>query len=415
MAGATDTESGGAAQGVAGTVIVGAGLGGIRVAEGLRSNGYQAPVTLIGVEPHPPYDRPPLSKSVLVGKDDRVDLKPAEFYGESTIDLRLGRRVVAIDPEQHTVTVVAVDSPDDVHETIRYDTAVLATGLRPRLLPGVADDLAGLHVVRTIDDALTLRSELAAASTAVVIGAGFIGCEVAATLTGHDIAVTLVEPAPTPLAAALGTEIGALVGRLLSDNGVTVATGVGVTEVVDDGTRVTGVRLDDGRELQADLVVVGIGSVPVTEYLEGSGVELAPREAGGGIACDGHGLTSAADVYALGDVASWRDDDGVQRRVEHWNHTVDQAAVVAHRIAGGDPMTANVPYFWSDQFGLKIQMLGDPRPTDTVHIVDDDGRKFLAYYSRDGILTGVIGAGKVGAVMKTRPKLQAPTPIAELL
>ncbi|GAA14202.1 putative ferredoxin reductase [Gordonia alkanivorans NBRC 16433] len=196
-------------------------------------------------------------------------------------------------------------------------------------------------------------------------------------------------------------------------------TGVGVAEiVVTDGARgpkVNAVKLADGTELPADLVVVGIGSTPVTGYLEGSGIELAPREAGGGIACDATGHTSAENVYALGDVANWRDDDGTPQRVEHWNHTVDQASVVAHQITGGDAVTAAVSYFWSDQFDVKIQVLGAPRADDTVHIVSDDGKKFVAYYSRDGILTGVVGAGKVGAVMRTRPKLQTPTPIADLL
>ncbi|OPX13913.1 oxidoreductase C-terminal domain-containing protein, partial [Gordonia sp. i37] len=147
------------------------------------------------------------------------------------------------------------------------------------------------------------------------------------------------------------------------------------------------------------------------------GIGFAPRETGGGIACDAVGKTSAPHVYAIGDVANWADGTPTARRVEHWNHTVEQAAVVAHQIAGsaGAPITAAVPYFWSDQFAVKIQALGHPRADDDVHIVTDDGTKFLAYYSRDGILTGVVGAGKAGPVMKTRPKLQTPTPIADLL
>ena len=193
-------------------------------------------------------------------------------------------------------------------------------------------------------------------------------------------------------------------------------TGVGVSEIVaGDGDVVREVRLDDGTVLPADLVVAGIGSVPVTDYLDGSGIELAPREVGGGIACDATGHTSVPDVYAVGDVANWLDGAGSPRRVEHWNHTVEQAAVVAADITGGEGVAAAVPYFWSDQFDLKIQVLGDPRADDDVHIVSDDGKKFLAYYSRDGVLTAVVGAGKVGAVMKTRPKLQTPTPISELV
>ncbi|GAB99864.1 putative ferredoxin reductase [Gordonia namibiensis NBRC 108229] len=396
----------------AGVVIVGAGLGGIRVAENLRNNGFADPITLVGAEDHPPYDRPPLSKSVLLGKDDRVDLKPAEFYAESDITLRLGSAVTSVSPADRTVTLASGD-------TLAYDTLVLATGLDPRPFPGLADAVAGVHMIRTYDDAIALREEIDSASTAVVIGAGFIGCEVAASLTSRGLSVSLVEPAPTPLAVALGEEIGKLVSRLHTDNGVDLRTGVGVAEIaVTDGAsgpKVNAVKLADGTELPADLVVVGIGSTPVTGYLDGSGIELAPREAGGGIACDATGHTSAENVYALGDVANWRDDDGTPQRVEHWNHTVDQASVVAHQITGGDAVTAAVSYFWSDQFDVKIQVLGAPRADDTVHIVSDDGKKFVAYYSRDGILTGVVGAGKVGAVMKTRPKLQTPTPIADLL
>lgn len=396
----------------AGVVVVGAGLGGIRVAENLRNNGFADPVTLVGAETHPPYDRPPLSKSVLLGKDDRVDLKPEEFYGENDIALRLGSAVTAVSPADKTITLASGD-------TVAYDTLVLATGLDPRPFPGLADAVAGVHMIRTYDDAVALRGEIDSASTAVVIGAGFIGCEVAASLTARGLSVSLVEPAPTPLAVALGEQIGTLVSRLHTDNGVDLRTGVGVAEIVvaedEGGSRVRAVKLADGTELPADIVVVGIGSTPVTGYLEGSGIDLAPREVGGGIACDATGHTSAEDVFALGDVANWRDEDGTPHRVEHWNHTVEQASVVAHQITGGDAVTAAVSYFWSDQFDVKIQVLGAPRADDTVHLIDDDGKKFVAYYSRDGILTGVVGAGKVGAVMKTRPKLQTPTPIADLL
>lgn len=397
-----------------GVVIVGAGLGGIRVAENLRANGYEDSITLIGAEVHPPYDRPPLSKSVLRGEHDRVDLKPAEFFTDADITFRSGQRVTAIDTESRTVTVEFVDSPERT-ETIGYAHLVLATGLTPRTLSGTPADVGGLHVLRTVDDALALRAELVTATTAVVIGAGFVGCEVAASLVATGLAVVLVEPAATPLAAALGGEIGALITRLHQENGVEVITGVGVDAVdVTDG-RVSAVDLGNGTRVPADIVVVGIGSTPVVDYLEGSGIVLAQRETGGGIACDEHGATSAPDVYAVGDVANWSTGPGA-RRVEHWTHTVEQAAAVAHRIAGSDATIPTAPpYFWSDQFDLKIQVLGSPRPTDTVHMAADDGHKFLAYYSRDGLLTAVVGAGKTGAVMKRRAQLLTPTPIEDVL
>ena len=399
-------------QSTPGVVVVGAGLAAVRVAENLRADSYDKPITLIGAEPHPPYDRPPLSKSVLLGKDDRVDLKPESFYTEADVELRLGCTVTSIDTGAKAVTVV--DTAGDA-TVVDYDTLVLATGLRPRTFPGT-DGMSGVYTLRTFADALAVRSAIDSAQNAVVIGAGFIGCEVAASLSSQGVSVTIVEPAPTPLALALGPRIGELVTRMHEANGVRVLTGVGVSEIVaGDGDVVREVRLDGGTVLPADLVVAGIGSVPVTDYLDGSGIELAPREVGGGIACDATGHTSVPDVYAVGDVANWLDGAGSPRRVEHWNHTVEQAAVVAADITGGEGVAAAVPYFWSDQFDLKIQVLGDPRADDDVHIVSDDGKKFLAYYSRDGVLTAVVGAGKVGAVMKTRPKLQTPTPISELV
>ena len=188
--------------------------------------------------------------------------------------------------------------------------------------------MSGVHTLRTFADALAVRSAIDAAQNAVVIGAGFIGCEVAASLSSQGIDVTIVEPAPTPLALALGPRIGALVTRMHEANGVTVRTGVGVAEIVaGEGGAVREITLDDGSVLPADLVVAGIGSTPVTDYLDGSNIELAPREVGGGIACDAQGRTSVSGVYAVGDVANWLDEAGDPRRVEHWNHTVEQAAV----------------------------------------------------------------------------------------
>ncbi len=390
-----------------GVVIVGAGLGAIRVAENLRTSGYAEQITIVGAEDHPPYDRPPLSKSVLVGKDNRVDLKPIEFYADSNITLRTGQRVTAVDPTSRAVTV-------EDGQTLAYDTLVIATGLTPRQFPGAPS--RGVHVIRTVDDAFAVRTEAASAKNAVVIGAGFIGCETAASLRTLGLSVTVVEPAPTPLAAAVGSTIGNLVTRIHVANGVDIRAGIGVDELLSTNDRVTGVRLSDGSTLDADIVVVGIGSTPVVDFLDGSGIALATREAGGGIACNEVGRTGVEHVYALGDVANWRDHDGYQVRAEHWNHTVEQAAIVAAAIMGNrDAVVSAVPYFWSDQFDVKVQVLGWPRPTDDVTVIDDDGKKFVAYFSRDGMLSAVAGGGKAGAVMRMRPKLQTPTPIADLL
>lgn len=394
-------------------VIVGAGLGGARLVEDLRNEGYDGDLVLIGQEEHPPYDRPPLSKSVLIGDQDRVDLKPAEFYDDKKVDLRTGTRVIAVDPASHTVTTEPVGG--GAPETLSYGTLVLATGLNPRTLP-FARGKAGVHVLRTVDDALALRSEIDGARTAVVVGAGFIGCEVAASLHTRGLDVTVVEPALAPLAVALGEQVGAMVGRIHAERGVTIKTGIGVSDIVGDD-KVSAVTLADGTELPADIVVLGIGSTPVIDYLEGSGIAFADGGDGGGIACDETGRTSAPDVYAIGDVANWRDAQGKPSRVEHWNNVIEQAAKVAYTILGteADNPRPFVPYFWSDQFDIKVQALGHPSPGDDVHVISDDGTKFVVYYSRDGLLTAVVGAGKAGAVMKMRNKLLAHAPISDVL
>jgi 3-phenylpropionate/trans-cinnamate dioxygenase ferredoxin reductase component len=222
--------------------------------------------------------------------------------------------------------------------------------------------------------------------------------------------VVLVEPQPTPLASVLGEQIGALVTRLHRDEGVDVRTGLGVAEIRGAG-HVDTVVLSDGAELAADLVVVGIGSRPATEWLDGSGIEVD-----NGVICDEAGRTSVPNVWALGDVASWRDTTGHQARVEHWSNVADQARVVVPAMLGREvPTQVVVPYFWSDQYDVKIQCLGEPEATDIVHLVEDDGRKFLAYYERDGVLVGVVGGGLPGKVMKARGKVAAATPISEML
>lgn len=232
----------------------------------------------------------------------------------------------------------------------------------------------------------------------------------AASLRSLGVDVVLVEPQPTPLAAVLGEQIGELVARLHRAEGVDVRLGVGVAEVRGD-TCVEAVVLSDGTELPADVVVVGIGSRPATEWLEGSGVDVD-----NGVICDEAGRTSAPNVWALGDVASWRDATGHQGRVEHWSNVADQARAVVPAMLGQDvPTAVVVPYFWSDQYDVKIQCLGEPEADDIVHVVEDDGRKFLAYYERDGALAGVVGGGMPGKVMKMRSKIAAAVPISKVL
>ncbi len=386
-------------------MIVGGGLAAARTAEQLRRADYAGPITIVSDEVHLPYDRPPLSKEVLRSEIDDTALKPREWYDEKGITLRLGAAATGIDTAAQTITLADGSS-------LGYDELVIATGLVPRRIPSFPD-LDGIRVLRSFDECMALRSHASSAKKAVVVGAGFIGCEVAASLRGLGVDVVLVEPQPTPLASVLGEQIGALVTRLHRDEGVDVRTGIGVAEVRGDG-HVDSVVLTDGTVVAADLVVVGIGSHPATDWLEGSGIEVGGADKG--VVCDEAGRTSAPHVWALGDVASWRDATGHQVRVEHWSNVADQTRVVVPAMLGRDvPSTVVVPYFWSDQYDVKIQCLGEPEATDTVHLIEDDGRKFLAYYERDGALVGVVGGGLPGKVMKVRAKVAAAVPISEML
>jgi NADPH-dependent 2,4-dienoyl-CoA reductase/sulfur reductase-like enzyme len=385
-----------------GILIVGGGLAATRTAEQLRRANFTGPVTIVSDEVHLPYDRPPLSKEVLRSEVDDVTLKPREYYDEQNITLRLGSAATRLDIAAQTVTL-------EDGSTLGYDELVIATGLVPRRIPSFPD-LVGIRVLRSFDESLALRRHASEARHAVVVGAGFIGCEVAASLRGLGVDVVLVEPQPAPLASVLGEQIGGLVARLHRAEGVDVRTNVGVADV-RGGDHVETVQLTDGTEVSADLVVVGIGSRPATEWLDGSGLEVD-----NGVICDAAGRTSAPNVWALGDVASWRDPKGHQVRVEHWSNVAEQARVVVPAMLGQDaPAGVVVPYFWSDQYDVKIQCLGEPIASDTVHLVEDDGRKFLAYYERDGTVAGVVGGGMPGKVMKSRSKIAAAAPISDVL
>jgi 3-phenylpropionate/trans-cinnamate dioxygenase ferredoxin reductase component len=385
-----------------GIVIVGGGLAAARTAEQLRRSEYAGPITIVSDEEHLPYDRPPLSKEVLRSEADDVTLKPAEFYEENDITVLLGEAARSVDTAAQTLTL------SDGSELF-YDELVIATGLVPKRIPSFPN-IEGIHVLRSFDESLALRQQAAEARHAVVVGAGFIGCEVAASLRGMGVDVVLVEPQPSPLASVLGEQIGSLVARLHRAEGVDVRCGVGVAEV-RGAEKVEKVVLADGTELDADLVVVGIGSHPATGWLEGTGIEVD-----NGVVCDAAGRASAPHVWSICDAASWRHTLGHQVRVEHWSNVADQARVLVPAMMGQDaPATVSVPYFWSDQYDVKIQCLGEPEATDTVHIVEDDGRKFLAFYERDGVVAGVVGGGMPGKVMKTRAKIAAGAPISEVL
>jgi NADPH-dependent 2,4-dienoyl-CoA reductase/sulfur reductase-like enzyme len=381
---------------------VGGGLSAARTAEQLRRAEYTGPVTIVSDEVHLPYDRPPLSKEVLRGEAENVMLKPREFYDDNNITLKLGSAVTGVDTEAKTVALA-----DDT--VLAYDELIIATGLVPRRIPSFPD-LEGIRVLRTFEESQAMREHAGSARRAVVVGAGFIGCEVAASLRGLGLDVVMVEPQPTPLASVLGEQIGSLVTRLHRAQGVDVRTGTGVADVLGD-KHVEKVVLTDGTELDADMVVVGIGSRPATDWLAGSGIEVD-----NGVICDNFGRTSAPHVWALGDVASWQDVTGHQVRVEHWSNVTEQARVLVPVLLGQEPPeVVVVPYFWSDQYDVKIQCLGEPEADDVVHVVEDDGRKFLAYYERDGLIAGVVGGGMPGKVMKARAKIASGAPISDVI
>ena len=380
-------------------VVVGASLAGLRAAEELRLQGFTGTVTVVGDEPHLPYDRPPLSKQVLAGEwpPERVALTVADEGGLHGLDLdwRLGERATALDLVAREVWLAG-------GERVRFDGMVIATGATPRTLPGT-EPLAGVHTLRTLDDCLALRGALdAGARRVVVVGAGFIGSEVAATCRAAGCDVTILEALPVPLGRALGDEMGAIMGDLHRDHGVDLRLGVGV-DGFDGGGRVERVRLADGSTVDADLVVVGVGVSPTTAWLDGSGLALDD-----GVVCDATTL-AAPGVVAAGDVARWPSPRfGELMRIEHWDNAIAMGEHAARRLLGEEPFSAGdraggaagaydpVPWFWSDQYDRKIQLAGRSSGADEVRVIDGSTgeRRFVALYRRGDRLAGVLAMNR---------------------
>ncbi len=364
-------------------VIVGASLAGLRAAEALRDRGYDGRLVLVGAEEHLPYDRPPLSKEILRGQwePERIGLRRGG-YESLGAELLLGRRATSLDLAGRKVVL-------DDGAQLAFDGLVIATGARPRTL-GRAGQLEGVHVLRTLDDALAIRSALRARPRLAVVGAGFIGLEVAASARSLGLDVVLIEPQATPLASVLGVEMGAVCARLHRERGVDLRCGVAV-EALEGDHRVERVRLSDGTTVATDLVVVGIGVVPCTEWLEGSGLCLDD-----GVVCDASCAAGPPGVVAAGDVARWHNrlfDETM--RVEHWTNAVEQGVAAAERLLAGEngaAAYAPVPLFWSDQYEVKLQFAGRARPGDEVRIVEGSPEqfRFVALYGRAGCLTGAL-------------------------
>jgi NADPH-dependent 2,4-dienoyl-CoA reductase/sulfur reductase-like enzyme len=378
--------------------VVGASLAGLSAGRALREQGFDGRVLLIGDETHAPYDRPPLSKGFLAGTCRREDLDLAQDDDAALgFEWMLGQRAVALDPRGRSLRLA------DGRE-ITADGVVLATGARARRLPG-GGSLSGVHVLRTLEDASALRSDLRPGRRLVVIGAGFIGAEVASTARGLGVDVTVVESLPVPLEGPLGPAMGRLCASLHADHGTRLLTGTGVAGL-DGGDRVTAVRLLDGRRLPADVVVVGIGARPNVEWLEGSGLDLRS-----GVATDARGATSIPAVVAVGDCgAPWSEAAGRHARAEHWTHALEQPAAAVAALLGTDATAPpRVPYFWSDQYGVRIQFAGTRGPGDTLRIVDGDvgSRSFLALYERDDVPVAVLGMNQSRLFTRYRRQLHA--------
>jgi NADPH-dependent 2,4-dienoyl-CoA reductase/sulfur reductase-like enzyme len=380
--------------------IVGASLAGLRAAETLRARGFDGELTLIGDEPHRPYDRPPLSKQLLQGSLEPEDtfFHRKDGYESLSLDMRLGVRASSVDLGAKRVTLADGTFAD-------YDRLIIASGARPRMLPGIAPR-AGLLVLRTLDDAIELRRELMNASRVAIVGAGFIGLEVAASCRARGLHVTVIEALPVPLSHILAPALCEMVAATHRDHGVDLRSGVFVTEVTGE-SRVTGVVLSDGSRISADVVVVGIGVVPNTEWLASSGLALD-----NGIVCDGSGQ-AAPGVYAAGDVARvinrWHGDSP---RVEHWTNAVEQGVHAAENaLAGPGASTSfsSVPYFWSDQYDRKIQFAGMARGHDEMVIVDGSiaDRRVTALFRRGDRLTACLAVNNPRALIKHRKLLAA--------
>ncbi len=380
--------------------IVGASLGGLRAASALRRSKFDGRIVLIGDEPHLPYDRPPLSKEVLVGDKQPADtyFRTPEFFEDQGIDLFLGSAAVALDGEARIVTLAN-------GQKIEYDAAVIATGARPRRLPGT-ETVPGVHVMRTVDDAVDIRSALEVSDHLVVVGAGFIGSEVASSARGRGVKVTILEAADQPLAMAVGVEVGRRCASLHGVYGADLRCGVGVSGVEEGPEGRLSVHLADSATVRCDMVVAGIGVIPNIEWLESSGIELD-----GAVVCDRYMRTSLPDVYALGDLASWDNPRfGRRMRVEHWTNTVEQSAVVARNIvagfSGGKPVAySGIPYFWSDQYGHRLQLVG-LASSDVVFVHDPPGeRSMLALYREGDRLCGAFAIDMVRSFIGMRGML----------
>ncbi|MDI6858569.1 MAG: FAD-dependent oxidoreductase [Dehalococcoidia bacterium] len=385
-------------------VIVGANLTGGTAAETLRSEGFDGRIVLVGAEPDPPYERPPLSKDYLRRESPRehVFLQGAQYYREHEIDLRLGERAVSLDPGERRVEL-------ESGELVRYDRLLIATGadLRRLYVPGIG--LEGVRYLRTLRDADALGDELQKRPRVLVVGAGFIGSEVAASARVLGCEVTMIEIAPVPLVRALGEEMGSIYAAIHRDHGVDVRTGMGVAEF-RGARRLEAAVTTTGDVISCDIAVIGVGVASAVGWLEDSGVALE-----NGVLTDELGRTNLPDVYAAGDVANWWHPVWRERlRLEHYDNALNQGAAVARNMLGAAEAYAPVPYFWSDQYELSLQYVGFASRWDSVVFRGDPAtRSFSAFYVVNGRLRAALSVNRITDQAPAERLIRAGVPIDE--
>jgi len=362
-------------------VIVGAGLAGASAAKELREQGFEGTIQLIGKEPHAPYIRPPLSKGYLHGSDglDAVFVHPQDWYGEHRIDLHTEATVVGVDTAEHTVALSG-------GETLRYDKLLLTTGADSRQLTIDGAGLSGVHTLRTLEDSTAVRDELADGGRSVVlIGAGWIGMEVAATAKSLGNEVTILDRNAVPLAGAIGDELGTFFAEKHRSHGVTVRSSVIVDRIIGENGQLSGVVLDSGEEIPADLVMVGIGAVPNTPLAQAAGLAVD-----NGILVDSALNTSAPDVFAAGDVANeLHPVIGMRLRSEHWANALNQGAAAARSMLGQDESCDDIPYFYTDQFDIGMEFSGYGPLMKNARVVyrgERDSGEFVAFWLKDSVV-----------------------------
>jgi 3-phenylpropionate/trans-cinnamate dioxygenase ferredoxin reductase component len=362
-------------------VIVGASLAGAKAAETLRAEGFEGRVVLVGAEAKRPYERPPLSKDYLRGEAgmEKVYVHDAGFYAEHDIELQLERRAVGLDPSSGELAL-------DNDERLRYDRLLLATGAQPRRLPVPGGELDGVLYLRSVEDSDALRERLDHGGAVVVVGAGWIGAEVAASARQRGLDVTVLDPLGVPLERVLGVEAGTVYRDIHTDHGTKLLMGVGV-EAFEGGTAVERVRTSDGRALECDFVVVGVGVEPRTELGANAGLRLD-----NGIAVDDQLRTSAPGVFAAGDVANaYHPFYGERIRVEHWANALNQGPAAARNMLGGAEPYDRLPYFFSDQYDVGMEYSGYARTWDRVVFRGDPAsREFIAFWLvEDRVVAGM--------------------------